>query len=1005
MAVSSPQGTECAETVADVAVAGARRDRSPDLSYAVPPALRGRLRPGQVVWAPLRGKPALGIVTRLHDEPRDFALKPLSALVESPVAISADQFVIARWLARETVCTLYEALALFLPPGMTHRAQPYLRLTAASDGRDRLTAGQRRLVDLLAERGETSLAAARKALGTSLTTVVPALEEAGFIERVYRLSDRAPAPRQERWVRLVAETGRAAPALPTSQAAIVETLRQRRRLAFDGADGFVRASDVLAQSGSARAALTALTRKGIVEEISRQAGAPLAGERRALGPVPELTPAQARAWAAIERALERRDSTPHLLYGVTGSGKTELYLRAAAWCLRHGRSAIILVPEIALSSQVADRFAARFGEEVAVLHSGLSDAARHAAWQEIAQGRHPIVIGPRSALFAPAPDIGLIVLDEEHDPAYKQDTAPRYHARAVAEAMAHRCGAAVVVGSATPAVETFWRAQQGELRLLPLPERVGPALIGALGTREGSALELPPVDVVDMRLELHRGNASLLSQPLQELLAGTLRRREQAILLLNRRGLATVVLCRACGTTLLCPYCDIPLVYHQDRDRLVCHRCDHREMPRRACPACGGALNYFGAGTQRVEAEARRLFPEARVLRWDQDVVRHGGGSERLLQQVERGEADIVVGTQMVAKGFDLPRVTGIGVVNADTSLHLPDFRSGERTFSLLTQVAGRAGRRGPGSRVVVQSYTPEHYAIQAASRHDYETFFAEEIDFAASTSTRRSCGWRATCSATAATPPAPRRRTPWRASWPVMPESVARRWISSVRRPRSSRGCAATTSGTSSSAHPTWSRCWTVCRSIRAGASTAIPRPCSNGRGMIRAWSAPSSPCLAPKEGPASAGYATEEFVAASVPGRSPLFRGLAVVVLTLSLAACGNQPDTGTQITPPVPNSPTAGEMPDKTFEATAKIVNGKLDPPQFAGQVGTAFRLAVTGDGKEHTLAIAELVDGKTIAPSGVTNVTFTIEGQPGELEITLDGNPAGTFQRQSVGGGAD
>jgi primosomal protein N' (replication factor Y) len=729
MADASPHGAECAETIADVAMAGARAGGSLDLSYAVPLALRGRLRPGQVVWAPLRGKPALGIITRLHDEPRDFALKPLSALVESPVAISADQFAIARWLARESVSTLYEVLALFLPPGMTHRAQPYLRLTAAPDGPDRLTAVQRRLLDLLAERGETNLAAARKALGTSLTTVVPALEQAGYIERIYRLSDRAPAPRQERWVRLVAETGRDAPALPSSQAAIVETLRHRRRLALDGADGFVRASDILAQSGSARAALTALTRKGIVEEISRPAVPRLAGQRT-LGPVPELTPAQARAWVAIERALETRDTTPHLLYGVTGSGKTELYLRAAAWCLRHGRSAIVLVPEIALSSQVADRFAARFGAEVAVLHSGLSDAARHAAWQEIAQGRHPIVIGPRSALFAPAPDIGLIVLDEEHDPAYKQDTAPRYHARAVAEEMARRYGASLVVGSATPAVETFWRAQQGEMRHLPLPERVGPALIGALGVREGSALELPPVDVVDMRLELHRGNASLLSQPLQELLAGTLRRREQAILLLNRRGLATVVLCRACGTTLLCPYCDIPLVYHQDRDRLVCHRCVHREMPRRACPACGGALNYFGAGTQRVEAEARRLFPEARVLRWDQDVVRHGGGSERLLQQVERGEADIVVGTQMVAKGFDLPRVTGIGVVNADTSLHLPDFRSGERTFSLLTQVAGRAGRRGPGSRVIVQSYTPEHYAIQAASHHDYETFFAEEIDF-----------------------------------------------------------------------------------------------------------------------------------------------------------------------------------------------------------------------------------------------------------------------------------
>jgi len=291
-------------------------------------------------------------------------------------------------------------------------------------------------------------------------------------------------------------------------------------------------------------------------------------------------------------------------------------------------------------------------------------------------------------------------------------------------------GAVLILGSATPSVETFWRSHQGDVCLLALPERVGPELLAPDGSRESTALELPRVDVVDMRLELHRGNTSLLSVPLQELLAGTLRRKEQAILLLNRRGLATVVLCCACGTVLQCPYCDIPLVYHQDRELLVCHRCDYREAPRRACPTCGGPLDYFGAGTQRVEGEVRRLFPKARVLRWDQDAVRRAGGSEGLLRQVERGETDVVVGTQMVSKGFDLPRVTAIGVVNADTGLHLPDFRSGERTFSLLTQVAGRAGRRGPGSRVVVQSYTPEHYAIQAASRHDYDGFFTEEIDF-----------------------------------------------------------------------------------------------------------------------------------------------------------------------------------------------------------------------------------------------------------------------------------
>ncbi len=715
---------------AEIAVSGARSGSDGLLSYEAPPSLRATLDVGQLVWVPLRDKPALGVVARRHDERPAFALKPILAAVDPPVRLSPQQFDIARWLARQSASSLYDALALFLPPGTSHRAQPYLRLAVPDPELTGFTPVQGKLLALLSQRGETSLETARSALGTRLTSVVPALEALGAIERVYRVSGRLPALRQERWVRLVREPELDALKNAPGQEAIVTTLRRRTRLIASDGDGFVPTAEVLAQSGANRASLSPLVRKGVIEEVERAAGAHASRPIGRPDTVPELTVAQSAAWTAIEDSLQRRDPTPLLLHGVTGSGKTELYLRAAAWCLRHGRTALVLVPEIALSSQVADRFTARFGDTVAVLHSALSDGERYAAWQGTAAGRYPIVVGPRSALFAPAPDIGLIVLDEEHDSAYKQDAIPRYHARAVAEQLAQAAGATLILGSATPSVETFWRALQGEIRLLELPERVGPSLLTTDGTREETALELPRVDVVDMRLELHRGNTSLLSVPLQELLGASLRREEQAILLLNRRGLATVVLCRSCGTTLQCPYCDIPLVYHQDRQRLVCHRCDYREGLRRACPVCGGPLDYFGAGTQRVEGEVRRLFPAARVLRWDQDAVRRAGGSPGMLRQVERGETDIVVGTQMVAKGFDLPRVTAIGVINADTGLHLPDFRSGERTFSLLTQVAGRAGRRGPGSRVVVQSYTPEHYAIQAASRHDYVTFFTEEIDF-----------------------------------------------------------------------------------------------------------------------------------------------------------------------------------------------------------------------------------------------------------------------------------
>ena len=718
------------ETIVDVAVAGARPAGGDGaLSYAVPDAWRGRIAVGQLVWVPLRRKLTLGLVLRLHDEPPAFALKPLHAPVEPTFRLDEGKLATAAWLARETACSLFAAAAPFMPPGVTHRAVEHLRLAGPPADPAALTAAQRRLLAFLDERGEVSLDAARAALGSSLVSVVAKLEAQGAIERVVRVAHHAPQPRTRRFVRLLDAPPAAGSGRAPRQQAVVDYLSQRSRLAPVEGDGLVPLADVLARTGTDYGVVGALARKGVLEEVAlpRVGPTPVASSA-----VPTLTAAQAAAWRSIEGALVARDPTPVLLHGVTGSGKTEVYLRAVAWCLRHGRAAIVLVPEIALASQVVRRFTARFPGEVAVLHSALGDAERHGAWQEIAAGTARVVVGPRSALFAPVADLGLIVVDEEHEGAYKQDAEPRYHARALAERLAARAGAVLLLGSATPAVETFWRSEEGAIRRLDLPTRVGPDL----GDRDGAwsrargALELPAVEVVDMRLELHRGNASLFSAPLRDLLERTLGAREQAILFLNRRGLATVVLCRACGQTLLCPYCDVPLVFHADRQRLLCHRCNHRESPPRGCPTCGGGLNYFGAGTQRVEEEVRHLFPQARVLRWDQDAVRRQGGHERLLHRVERREVDVVVGTQMIAKGLDLPLVTAIGVVHADTMLHLPDFRSGERTFQLLTQVAGRAGRRAPGSRVVVQSYTPDHYAIQAAARHDYAAFYAEEIDF-----------------------------------------------------------------------------------------------------------------------------------------------------------------------------------------------------------------------------------------------------------------------------------
>jgi primosomal protein N' (replication factor Y) len=725
-----PEETGEAPRVAEVAVdASYASNNRAVLSYAVPQGWAERVRPGQLVWTPLRKQMTLGVVTAVHQGTVPFKLKPLRAIVEPEFRLSDEQLELAQWLARETASTVLAAASPFFPPGITHRAVEHIRLAQGNRvATVELTPVQTQLVTLLTERGEISVDAARKALDRSLTTVIARLDELGVIERVVHISDRAP---KHRSVRYVALAGGDQETLPTAirQRAVMEYLSLRRRLVAEGGDEFVPLADVLAATEANHGVIAALVRQGRIRQIERPV---FAGSRApsSLSPAPSLTREQAAAWEYVQEALVARDPTPMLLHGVTGSGKTEVYLRAVAWCLRHGRAAIVLVPEIALASQVVRRFTERFPGQVAVLHSALPDAERYAAWRAVAEGECRVIVGPRSALFAPVGDLGLIVIDEEHESAYKQESEPRYHARAVAEYLAAQRGAALILGSATPAVETSYRTELGEVRRLSLASRVAPGQWDRSSQGAGRTLDLPAVEIVDMRLELHRGNTSLFSDRLREALERTLAAREQAILLLNRRGMATVVLCRTCGNVLMCPFCDIPLVFHQDRGRLLCHRCNYRQLPTSTCPTCGGVLNYFGAGTQRVEAEAKSLFPDARVLRWDQDSVRRQGGHEGLLRRIERREVDLIVGTQMIAKGLDLPLVNAIGVIHADTMLHLPDFRSGERTFQLLTQVAGRAGRRTPGGEVIVQSYTPDHYAIQAAARHDYAAFFAEEIDF-----------------------------------------------------------------------------------------------------------------------------------------------------------------------------------------------------------------------------------------------------------------------------------
>ncbi len=447
-------------------------------------------------------------------------------------------------------------------------------------------------------------------------------------------------------------------------------------------------------------------------------------------PPAQLLPAQAEAARAIRASLDARHHETFLLHGVTGSGKTEVYLEALHVCIESGRRAIVMVPEIALTPQTVRRFRERF-ERVAVLHSGLSEGELFDQWHGTARGEYDVVIGSRSAVFAPQPDLGLIILDEEHEWTYKQhDAQPRYHARDAAIELARRKGATVVLGSATPDVVSYDLASRGAYTLLALPERVRP-VAGADGTpRPETSAAMPRITVVDLREELKAGNRSMFSVELKSAIERTLAADEQVILFLNRRGLAGHVQCRDCGYVPACSSCAVALTYHKQYDRLVCHQCNrHWRLPT-TCKQCGSPrIRLLGLGVEKVEAEAARAFPHARLLRWDRDVTRGRHAHEQILASFLAHEADILIGTQMLAKGLDMPAVTLVGVVNADVGLHLPDFRSGERTFQLLTQVAGRAGRGERPGQVIIQTYTPDHYAVEAAARYDYEGFAAAELD------------------------------------------------------------------------------------------------------------------------------------------------------------------------------------------------------------------------------------------------------------------------------------
>ena len=715
----------------EVAVDAHLSDRRATLTYRVPDRYLDEIDIGQLVWVPLRKDLALGVVVEWTEPPGHdaYRIRELRAPVEPAFRLSAIQWRLATWMAEETLCTLYEAASPMLPPGVASRAVEYLELRRAPTGaeRQRLTAMQRKLVERLEANEAMTLAAARSALDSSLTTIVPALEEKGLIQRVARVRHRRERkPDEVEYVRLL-DGSEPPPDRAFRQQEAFDWLVPRLRARPDSSLPLeaVLASD---RVGS-RQILDALVERGIIAIEARPAEGPEPVRRSFV----QLTAQQTAIWNEIVAGIDANPSQGFLLHGVTGSGKTEIYFRLIAEVLERGKSAILLVPEIALAGQVVERAMARFGDRALVIHSSLDDRTRYDNWTLAQSGEPVVVVGPRSALFAPLPDVGVIIVDEEHETAYKQETPPRYHARTVAARLARLHSAALILGSATPDVESTYQAARGQWTRLMLTERVGQRAVDRFGAVGPLAIPLPEIELLDMRSELRAGNASLFSRRLADLMEARLKSGEQTILFLNRRGMSTFIQCRTCGAVAECPFCDIPLVYHRSGERMICHRCGYRILPLNRCPECGSdSVGYFGTGTQRVESETNRLFPQARVLRWDQDALRGGVSHEDLLGRVQRHDVDIVVGTQMIGRGLDLPNVTLVGVVNADTYLHLPDFRAAERSFQMLVQVAGRAGRRSAGGQVVIQTYSPDHYALTNAATQDYDRFYREEIAFRA---------------------------------------------------------------------------------------------------------------------------------------------------------------------------------------------------------------------------------------------------------------------------------
>jgi len=722
--------TKCEESdsgrcplIARVAVHAATYWIDRPYDYRIPHALRDRAVPGVRVTVPFsRGnRRTEGLILSVCEEPgcEEQVLKTIDCVLDEEPVLSTEFIQLAVWMRERFFCTVYEAVRAMLPAGLWYSMTPEYRITPGTDRETAYeAAGHSAMMYTILDA-----VYARRGRGCTLRELQDALDGADPGRAVSELVRRGVLTVGNQQKRRVGDKREQMLTLAvTAEEAMEYAARKKRRapmqasiLELLSAAGRVSGRELLDFTGASPQSLRALTEAGLVgrceEEVFRRPSFDM-GERQEL---PILNEEQREAFEGLLRHVSGIRAGAALLFGVTGSGKTAVYIHLIDHVLRKGESAILLVPEIALTPQMLRTFSSHFGDEIAVLHSSLAIGERYDEWKRIRAGKAHVVVGTRSAVFAPVENLGLIIMDEEQEHTYKSENAPRYHARDIAKYRCARRGKFLVLGSATPDIDSRYRAQTGAYAFFTLSTRY-------------NRQSLPSVEIVDMKKELRAGNGSCVSGQLYDSLRETMERGEQSILFLNRRGASKLITCSACGYVYACPNCSVSLTWHSTSRRLLCHYCGHSHRVDECCPSCGGRLNYIGVGTQKLETDLQEHFPGTSILRMDTDSVQPAGSHAAMLERFRREKIPILVGTQMVTKGLDFENVTLVGVISADQSLYCGDFRASERTFSLLTQVIGRSGRGKRPGRAVIQTFTPENQVILQAAAQDYESFYASEL-------------------------------------------------------------------------------------------------------------------------------------------------------------------------------------------------------------------------------------------------------------------------------------